>query len=34
MEIAIAVFLGAFLIGIGVLAYIRVNKDYKNGGNI
>lgn len=32
MEIAIAVFLGAFLAVIGVIGYIRISKDYKDGG--
>lgn len=31
MEIAIAVFLGAFLASIGVLCYVRVSKDFKDG---
>lgn len=29
MEMGIAIFLGAFLIGIGVLAYCRISKDFK-----
>lgn len=29
MELAIAVFLGVFLIGIGIGAYVRIDKDYK-----
>ena len=29
MEMAIAIFLGAFLIGIGALAYYRIDKDFK-----
>lgn len=31
MEMGIAIFLGAFLIGIGVLAYCRIRKDFKEG---
>ena len=31
MEMGIAFFLGAFLIGIGVLAYCRISKDFKEG---
>ena len=31
MEMGIAIFLGAFLIGIGVLAYCRISKDFKGG---
>lgn len=29
MEIIIAIFLGAFLVGLGVLSYYRITKDYK-----
>lgn len=29
MEIIIAVFLGAFLFGIGILSYIRISKDFE-----
>lgn len=32
MEVAIAVFLGAFLIAIGVISYRRLCKDYKDVG--
>ena len=31
MEMGIAIFLGAFLIGIGVLAYCRIRQDFKEG---
>ena len=31
MEIVIAVFLGAFLVAIGLLGYIRISKDFKDG---
>ena len=31
MEMGIAIFLGAFLIGIGALAYYRIDKDFKEG---
>lgn len=29
MEAIIAIFLGAFLMGIGVLSYCRITKDFK-----
>ena len=29
METIIAVFLGAFLVGIGILSYIRIRKDFE-----
>ncbi len=32
MEFAIAVFLGVFLISIGIISYWRICKDFKNGG--
>lgn len=32
MELGIAVFLGLFLILIGILAYWRIDKDFKTGG--
>ena len=31
MEVAIAIFLGAYLIAIGVISWIRISKDYKGG---
>lgn len=31
MEIVIAIFLGAFLVAIGLLGYIRISKDFKDG---
>lgn len=31
MEMGIAIFLGAFLIGIGIAAYYRIDKDFKEG---
>ena len=31
MEIIIAIFLGAFLVAIGLLGYIRISKDFKDG---
>ncbi len=31
MELAIAIFLGIFLIAIGVMSYIRISRDYKGG---
>ena len=30
MEMGIAIFLGAFLIGIGILAYCRISKDFNS----
>ena len=32
MELIIAIFLGLFLILIGVISYWRICKDFKNGG--
>ena len=32
MEVAISIFLGTFLGIIGILAYLRICKDFKNGG--
>ena len=29
MEAVISVFLGVFLMGIGIMAYIRISKDFK-----
>jgi len=31
MEILISFFLGAFLMTIGILSYIRISKDFKEG---
>ena len=31
MELVIALFLGAFLIAIGAMSYIRISRDYKGG---
>ena len=31
MELIIAIFLGAFLVGIGILAIYRIKKDYSKG---
>ena len=31
MELVIALFLGAFLIVIGAMSYIRISRDYKGG---
>lgn len=33
MEIAISVFLGGFLVVIGIISYIRINKDFSEGDN-
>lgn len=33
MEWVIAIFLGAFLIAIGILAYYRISKDFKKDGD-
>lgn len=29
MEVLIAVFLGAYLVGIGIISYIRIRKDFE-----
>ena len=29
MEIAIAIFLGAYLVGIGIISFIRMSKDFE-----
>lgn len=31
MELGIAIFLGAFLVGIGAVAFYRINKDFREG---
>ncbi len=31
MEIIISIFLGAYLLAIGILCYVRVSKDFKGG---
>ena len=31
MEYVISVFLGAYLVAIGIISLIRINKDYKDG---
>ena len=31
MELVISIFLGVFLIAIGVMSYVRISKDYKGG---
>lgn len=31
MELAISIFLGVFLIAIGVMSYVRISNDYKRG---
>lgn len=31
MEIIISIFLGAFLISIGIVGYCRISKDFKEG---
>ncbi len=31
MEYAICIFLGAYLIAIGIISYLRISKDYKGG---
>ncbi len=33
MEWAIAIFLGVFLIAIGIIAYCRISKDFKKDGD-
>lgn len=32
MEIVISLFLGAFLVGIGVIGFKRIEKDFEEGG--
>ncbi len=34
MELGIAIFLGIFLISIGVLAYFRISKDFKEDNKL
>lgn len=31
MEFVISIFLGAYLLGIGILCYVRISKDFKGG---
>lgn len=31
MEFVISVFLGAYLLAIGILCYVRITKDFKGG---